>query len=540
MAAPASRPPDLAPATAPRRRAGRPSLRSFLLRPFLLPFTLLLGVGVAVTVGVHRNEDQLRLVSDAQTRMLLLNDLNTQLSVMENGERGYVITGDPDFLAPYREGDAAFRAAVFALHDLSVTDLQRTNLARVQSLVLRWQEDAARPEIAARSDSLAQAASLVQQGKGRDLLNDARDIMSVMRTNESGRLSAATTASQSTLATVRTLTVGGLLLSLALLLLTAYRVTRTVTHSLNDLNAGATDIAAGQYQRRMPVMPVRELAQLGEQFDVMAAAVQEREQALRESAEALRASNTHLERSNRELEQFAYVASHDLQEPLRTIGSYTELLARRYQGQLDERADQYIAFTTSATQRMKTLIQDLLAYSRVRNAPRATQPVDTAALVRDITADLEQQILSAQAQVTAHGLPVILSNPELMRHVLQNLIGNALKFRDPTRPALVQVSAERTRHAGQDRWVFHVQDNGIGIAPEYHERIFGVFQRLHGMDEYPGSGIGLAVTRSAAEQLGGQLWLDSEPGQGSTFHLALPVVTTPDLPEPTPPQEKHA
>ncbi|OWL95787.1 histidine kinase [Deinococcus indicus] len=512
------------------------TLRAFLLRPFLLPFALLVGVGTAVTVGVNRNDEQLRLVSDAQTRMLLLNDLNTQISVMENGERGYVITGDPAFLAPYREGEAAFRAAALALHDLSVTDLQRTNLARVRRAVQRWQETAARPEIAARSDSLAQAAQLVRQGKGRDLLNEARDIMAVMRTNESGRLSAATAASQATLTTVRTLTVGGLLLSLTLLLLTAYRVTRTITRSLNDLNAGAGAIAAGQYQRRTPVMPVQELAQLGGQFDRMAAAVQDREQALRESAEALRASNTHLERSNRELEQFAYVASHDLQEPLRTIGSYTELLARRYQGQLDERADQYIAFTTSATQRMKTLIQDLLAYSRVRNAPRATQPVDTAALVREITADLERQILDAQAQVTARDLPVIPSNPDLMRHILQNLIGNALKFRDPTRPARVQISADRTRHAGQDSWVFHVQDNGIGIAPEYHERIFGVFQRLHGMDEYPGSGIGLAVTRSAAEQLGGQLWLDSEPGRGSTFHLALPVTAPPD---PTP-QENPA
>ena len=538
MSAPApttSDPPAPVPGAAQsaRRAGGRGvTLRAFLLRPFLLPFALLLGVGVAVMVGVNRNDQQLRLVSDAQARTLLLNDLNTQISVMENGERGYLITGDPDFLAPYREGDAAFQAAVFALHDLSATDLQRTNLARVQSIVVRWQESAARPEIAARSDSLVQAAQLVQRGVGRDLLNEARAIMSVMRTNESARLSAATAASQATLTTVRTLTVGGLLLSLILLLLTAYRVTRTVTRSLNDLNAGASELTAGQYQRRMPAMPVRELAQLGEQFDRMASAVQDREQALVESAEALRASNTHLERSNRELEQFAYVASHDLQEPLRTIGSYTELLARRYQGQLDARADQYIAFTTSATQRMKTLIQDLLAYSRVRNAPRATQPVDTAALVRDVLADLEQQILTEQAVIDVQDLPTLNSSPELLRHAFQNLIGNALKFRDPQRPPQVQVSAHRREHAGQDSWVFQVHDNGIGIEPEYHERIFGVFQRLHGMEDYPGSGIGLAVTRSAAEQLGGHLWVDSVPGAGSTFSLALPA-QAPVRPEPS-------
>ncbi|GGR73551.1 sensor histidine kinase [Deinococcus seoulensis] len=536
MSAPVSATPDPSVTTDHAARTVRPTgggvtLRAFLLRPFVVPFALLVAVGAAVVVGVGRNEAQLQAVEDAQARMLLVNALSTQISVMENGQRGYVITGSPSFLGPYRDGESTFRASVFALRDLSFNDLQRERLSLVEAAVNEWQERAARPEIAARTDSLRQAAALVSTGVGRDLLNDAREVTELMQAAESERLRDATRASQTTLNTVQWVSISGLLLTGALLLLTAYRVTRTVTRSLGELNAGARDMAAGQYGRRMPRTGVQELAQLGEQFDRMALAVQEREQALHDSAEALRASNTHLERSNRELEQFAYVASHDLQEPLRTIGSYTELLARRYQGKLDARADQYIAFTTSATQRMKTLIQDLLAYSRVRKAPRATQPVDTAALVRDVLADLEQQILAEQAVVEVQDLPTLNSSPELLRHAFQNLIGNALKFRDPQRPPHVQVSAHRREHAGQDSWVFQVHDNGIGIEPEYHERIFGVFQRLHGMEEYPGSGIGLAVTRSAAEQLGGHLWVDSLPGVGSTFSLALPVQAA--TPEPT-------
>ncbi|WP_229784055.1 sensor histidine kinase [Deinococcus sedimenti] len=498
-----------------------PSLRQVLLRPFILPFALLLGVGGVVAYGVNRNEQALKQVLDSQTRLQLITDIARQVSNMENGERGYVITGQQDFLAPYENARLTFRADVFALNDLSATDLQRRNLGRVQALVERWDEQAARREIEARQQDLNLAVARVKNGVGLTLLNDAREVLDVMTTNESIRLSDATQSSKNLLQLVQWVSVGGLLLSIALLILTAYRVTRTVSRTLQGLNVAALAIAQGDYGRRTPRVPVRELAYLGAQFDVMAGAVQDRERQLSATADALKASNEHLERSNRELEQFAYVASHDLQEPLRTIGSYTELLARRYNDQLDDRARQYIAFTTSATLRMKTLIQDLLVYSRVRKAPRATQTVDLNVVVSQIVGDLDAQIRSSGARVEVGALPSVISTPDLLRHALQNLIGNALKFQRPDVAPHVQIHAEREAH----RWVIHVSDNGIGIAPEYHDRIFGVFQRLHGMEEYAGSGIGLAVTRSAAEQLGGALWLDSTPGQGSTFHLALPDTT---------------
>ncbi|MBZ9712318.1 CHASE3 domain-containing protein [Deinococcus multiflagellatus] len=513
------------PPSAPDRLAAhpadgaRPALRDHLLRPLLTPFVLLLGVGAAVVYGVGRNDQALQRVLDAQARTQLISELTGQVAAMENGQRGFVITGQSRFLAPYQEAQASFQAAAYALHDLSVDEAQRLTLGQVQTLVGRWQQEAAQPEIQARLGSLQAAAGLVAQGRGRVILERARGVLAVLASQENARLSEATRQSQATLNAVRWVSVGGLLLGMALLVATATRVARTVGRHVQELNVAAQDMARGEYARRMPGSPVQELAVLGAQFDLMAQAVQEREQQLRRSAQALERSNEQLARSNRELEQFAYVASHDLQEPLRTIGSYTELLARRYAGQLDERADQYIAFTTAATQRLKTLIQDLLSYSRVRRTQRFFVPTDVGALVGGVLADLHAQIEAAGAQVEVGSLPTVTSHPELLRQALQNLISNALKFRAPDRPAQVRISAAQQ----EGRWVLSVQDNGIGIAPEYHERIFGVFQRLHSADAYPGSGIGLSVARAVAEALGAELRLSSAPDQGSTFSLALPV-----------------
>ncbi|GHF49665.1 sensor histidine kinase [Deinococcus metalli] len=484
-----------------------------LIRPLILPLLLMLGVGLAVLVGVNRGAQARALVTDSQTRLILISSLSGDVASMENGERGYVLTGDQDFLAPYAEGRLRFSAHTYALHDLSPPE-QQARLAQVQALVTRWFQTAAEPEIHARRTSLTAAASLVDTGAGKAILDEARRALDDMQVEENTNLSAATASSQDTLNRVRLVTVGGLLLGVLLLLVTAWQVARTVTAMLNHLTEGARQIAAGRYDLRLPDSDVRELAELGRQVDVMAAAVQRREH-------ELRVSNEKLGRSNRELEQFAYVASHDLQEPLRTIASFTELLARRYHGQLDERADQYIAFTTSATTRMKNLIQDLLSYSRVRQGGRSPTTLDMQDLVGSVVDDLAAQVAAVGGRVVLEPLPTVQGNAELLRQVFLNLIGNALKFRAEDRAPVVQVSAARQGRG----WVFSVQDNGIGIEPQYHERIFGVFQRLHGQDEYDGSGIGLAVARSAVEQHGGAVWVESRPGQGSTFRFSVPDAT---------------
>jgi PAS domain S-box-containing protein len=232
--------------------------------------------------------------------------------------------------------------------------------------------------------------------------------------------------------------------------------------------------------------------------------------------EQLRATAADLARSNAELEQFAYVASHDLQEPLRMVASYTQLLARRYAGKLDHDADEFIGFAVDGAKRMQDLINDLLAYSRVGTRSLEVQPVDTQQLVNGVVADLAATIADAIATVQAQDLPIVRGDPTQLRQLFQNLITNAVKFRGE-RPPVVRITAERQHQW----WQVAVQDNGIGIEPQYLERIFVLFQRLHTRADYPGTGIGLAICKKIVERHGGRIWVESEPGQGTTFWFTL-------------------
>ncbi len=229
-----------------------------------------------------------------------------------------------------------------------------------------------------------------------------------------------------------------------------------------------------------------------------------------------------LRRSNAELEQFAYVASHDLQEPLRMVASYTQLLARRYQGRLDEKADRFIGFAVEGATRMQTLINDLLAFSRVGTGDQPAAPTEAEAALAAALANLRASAAAAEARVTHDPLPVVRMVPTHLLQLFQNLVGNALKFRGANAPR-VHVSARRDG----GRWTFSVRDNGIGIAPEYADRVFVVFQRLHGRAEHPGTGIGLAICRKIVERTGGRIWVEPAEGGGSTFFFTLPAVEAP-------------
>jgi PAS domain S-box-containing protein len=228
-------------------------------------------------------------------------------------------------------------------------------------------------------------------------------------------------------------------------------------------------------------------------------------------------SNVEIARSNAELQQFAYVASHDLQEPLRMISSYVQLLSRRYEGKLDEDADQFIAYAVEGTKRMHRLIEDLLAYSRVGARGKQFQPTDCSTVCRQAIANLQAAITESEATVTCDSLPTVWGDDTQITQLLQNLIGNAIKFRREE-PPLVRVSAE----SSSDEWVFAVSDNGIGIAPEHRERIFEIFERLHTESQYGGTGLGLAVCKKIVEVHGGRIWVESEPGRGSTFFFTIP------------------
>jgi PAS domain S-box-containing protein len=262
-----------------------------------------------------------------------------------------------------------------------------------------------------------------------------------------------------------------------------------------------------------PLQDTELMAEILNIFAARAAAEIERQRAEVE----LQNQKQDLARSNAELQQFAYVASHDLQEPLRMIVSYLELLERRYKGQLDEKADKFIAFAVDGATRMQTLINDLLSYSRVGTRGQNLETVDCAIIVQSVLTNLQVAIAQSNAVITYDPLPKVNADPSQLTQLFQNLISNAIKFRREE-PPRIHIAVKCT----DDKWLFSVQDNGIGIEPQYLDRIFIIFQRLHSRTEYPGTGIGLAVCKKIVERHGGTLWIESQPGQGSTFHFTLP------------------
>ncbi|HZJ49807.1 MAG TPA: PAS domain S-box protein [Actinomycetota bacterium] len=224
-----------------------------------------------------------------------------------------------------------------------------------------------------------------------------------------------------------------------------------------------------------------------------------------------------LNRSNEELEQFAYIASHDLQEPLRMVASYTELLSRRYKGKLDSEADEFIAFAVDGASRMHRLIQDLLSYSLVGTKETTLLDASSEDAFKKALGHLRGTIEESGAVMTHDPLPTVLADKVQLIQVFQNLVGNAIKYQNPGVPR-VHISAAKD---WEENWVFSVQDNGLGIDPQYFDRIFGVFQRLHKRDEFAGTGIGLAICKKIVERHGGSIWVESQPEQGSTFRFAL-------------------
>jgi PAS domain S-box-containing protein len=253
-----------------------------------------------------------------------------------------------------------------------------------------------------------------------------------------------------------------------------------------------------------------------EEGPLITAAIRDVTERKRSEAE-LATQRAELARSNAELEQFAYVASHDLQEPLRMVSSYTQLLAREYGGKLDENAERYIDFAVDGVKRMQQLINDLLAYSRVGTRGREFEVVNLETVLERVLSNLQVVIDESGVKLSADDLPKIVGDPLQIMQVVQNLIANAIKFRGEA-PLEVYVGAER----GDSEWVFYVKDNGIGIAPKYADRIFLIFQRLHSRRKYEGTGIGLAICKRIVERHGGRIWFKSEVGQGATFFFSIP------------------
>lgn len=328
--------------------------------------------------------------------------------------------------------------------------------------------------------------------------------------------------------------IGIYLVLAALFLWVAAGIAKNLAHPIETLAHLARRVGKGESAVRAPAFD-GEPGILAENFNTMLASIEENTRKLHDEIEEHKLSLAHLreaeertrvimeelqqktgqlERSNKELEQFAYVSSHDLQEPLRTITSYVQLLDKQYKARLDEKADVYINFVTDAARRMQTLINDLLNFSRVGSRGKPFAPVRTEELVDSIIALLKIQ--NPDAAITHGKLPDIIADEMQMMQVFQNLIVNAVKFRSAA-PSQVYVGASED----DNEWTFWVKDNGIGIEPKYFEKIFVIFQRLHTQREYAGTGIGLALVKKVVERHGGRIWVESAPGHGATFWFTI-------------------
>ncbi|WP_030207919.1 sensor histidine kinase [Streptomyces bikiniensis] len=450
----------------------------------------------------------------------------------ETGIRGYGLTGTPDFLTPYREGVAEQESRTAQLSGLLAGDRAAlADLGAVRDAVTRWQERIARP-IAAAPPGSSSPLAVERAAEGKTAFDAVRAALG----GQQERLRAERVRTRDELMTMMEVrnwvfgTIAVLIVALTSLIFEGLR--RGINEPLDRLGADARTIAGGDFDHPITPSGPADLRRLGEEIDSMRRRLV-RELAFTEEARLrLDAQAADLQRSNAELEQFAYVASHDLQEPLRKVSSFTQLLQRRYGGQLDSRADQYIDFAVDGANRMQVLINDLLDFSRVGRLHNAHQSVDLDDVLERTLSALSVGIEEAGAVITHDPLPTLVADPTQMGMLWQNLIGNAVKFRRPDEAPRIRVTA--AREGGL--WRFTVTDNGIGIAPEYADKVFVIFQRLHTKDVYSGSGIGLAMCKKIVEFHGGTIAVDTEYREGAriTFTLAPEPPETP-LPAALPP-----
>jgi signal transduction histidine kinase len=519
--------------SAASRLTRRPAtLRATLLRALTVAGAVL-GVlvlcAITATVQVIRSQDE---VTDLYFRAIAeANDGYIRMLDAETGVRGFALTGDPATLAPYEQVVSGSRgSSTAALADELAADVElSTARAAAVEKARVWFLEFAQPTVEAVQTGGTAAVTPADIERGRVLFDETRDAvesyLDVILDHRAQADARLQTSTRVLVASTAVLALGALGVGLGLWVMLG----RSVTRPLAALASDTRLVGAGDLAHEVRVTGPGEIAALAEDVETMRRVlVRQVDEAAEASVELVEAHRllteqaAELERSNRDLEQFAYVASHDLQEPLRKVASFTQLLQKRYGGQLDERADQYIDFAVDGAKRMQRLIQDLLGFSRVGRLGGEAGDVDMAAALAEAAANLGEAIHESGAQVTHDDLPVVHGERSLVVQLLQNLVGNAIKFRDPHQAPRVHLSARRVA----DSWEFECRDNGIGIDAQYADRVFVIFQRLHPKDAYEGTGIGLSLCKKIVEHHGGQIWIEPvTDGPGTSIRWTLPAGT---------------
>ncbi len=500
-----------------RRRgdaAGRwPLSRIFTLGAAVAAVVALTAIALGAVSLVRLSDARTSLLDVVAPMNLGFKDLGLALLNQETGVRGYALSKRPESRQPYDTGGADAQAAAATVRGFARQggfSAVLTDMDALDVTVLRWRTTYAEPVLS--------TASAVDTGKPQ--FDEVRAKLAMLQSD----IDVLRLAGRARLTDAANVVTGvGIAIAAviaAFLAATAIGLRRGVLRPVSDLARQVREVVSGDVQQEVRAEGPREIVELGGDVDAMRVHILGEVDRAQEVNRRLDEQARELERSNRDLEQFAYVASHDLQEPLRKVGSFCQLLQRRYAGQLDERADQYIAFAVDGASRMQQLINDLLAFSRVGRTTAGFVPVALDEVAEAVRTQLETARAEVEGTLEIGPLPVVQGDAALLRQLLLNLVGNALKFHREGVPPVVRIDACRDG----DVWTITVADNGIGIEQEFGEKVFVIFQRLHARDVYAGTGIGLALAKKIVEFHRGRIAVDDPgPEPGTTIRLTLPA-----------------
>ncbi|MEV4201764.1 sensor histidine kinase [Micromonospora globbae] len=504
------------------------SLRQRVIALLAVVGILLVGLAAVEGVMAARNRTQVdALLNKTGPLRVQSQELLNALLDQETAVRGYAVSGDRADLAPYDAGVRQERDVVTSMRAL-LADYPRIDddLRIVEARAEQWRQSVAQPVVTTTAQRGTAAGQALITEDARQQFDDVRaavedlqaEILNARESNAREVRSTGNLLAVLLIVAALVVVIAGSLLLLSL--------DRMVVRPLTGLADQVREVAEGDFHHEISGSGPPEFMRLAEDVDAMRRRIAADLAEVREARERIEWVNSQLQqqaeeltRSNRDLEQFAYVASHDLQEPLRKVASFCQLLQRRYAGRLDERADQYIAFAVDGAQRMQRLINDLLAFSRIGRLTSGFTEVDLNKVMGDVAAQTESARQYADAELTWSELPVIRGEEPLLTNLLANLVSNSVKFRRPDVPPKVHVSA---RLVGEE-WEITCRDNGIGIEPEFADKIFVIFQRLHSKDAYPGTGIGLAIVKKIVEYHGGRVWVDTDVAEGTAIRFTLPA-----------------
>ncbi|WP_329092686.1 CHASE3 domain-containing protein [Actinomadura citrea] len=515
-----------APASGPPQRRGLTVRTWFMLAALLIVALTVTGAVVVHTLLEDTARASDRLVDRIAPAQVEASRMQMAMLNQETGVRGYALAGDRQFLQPYTDGLATEQESFARLQRLLADEPElRADLDAIQRAIGAWRRDYGGVVIDQVREQGPGGEAAAVAARGKPAFDEVRATWAV-QTHHLSQVRAESRADLRHTRTMRDWTLTALFIALLvtaalLALLLHYAVDRP----LRMLRSASRRVADGDFTHVIGAHGPADVRDVAHAVEAMRGRITmaleqstERERLLQSQTAELDAQTVELRRSNAELEQFAYVASHDLQEPLRKVASFCQMLERRCSDQLDDRGRQYIAFAVDGAKRMQVLINDLLTFSRVGRLHQHQRTLPLGEPLDQALANLDGAVSEAGARIERpDDLPELTADPTLMVMLWQNLIGNAVKFRSPDRDPVVRVTCERE----DGHWHLTVTDNGIGIPAEYADKIFVIFQRLHSRDAYAGTGIGLALCKKIVEYHGGRIWLDPDREEGSRFHFTL-------------------